>query len=103
MGVPPMFHGQDAHALFFPNRLTLRHAHSYLHWLRYFESPSQGLAKTVDIAIEQLVIEKAKSLIEALGYIQRFNERIVVVKLGGSFMDSEDEFKKVLTDVVFMQ
>ena len=57
----------------------------------------------MDIPIEQLVIEKAKSLIEALGYIQRFNERIVVVKLGGSFMDSEDEFKKVLTDVVFMQ
>ncbi|MCL2639308.1 MAG: acetylglutamate kinase [Phycisphaerales bacterium] len=57
----------------------------------------------MEIPIEQLVIEKAKSLIEALGYIQRFNERIVVVKVGGSFMDSESEFKKVLTDVVFMQ
>ncbi|MCL2647987.1 MAG: acetylglutamate kinase [Phycisphaerales bacterium] len=57
----------------------------------------------MDIPIEQLVIEKAKSLIEAMGYIQRFNERIVVVKVGGSFMDSESEFKKVLTDVVFMQ
>jgi acetylglutamate kinase len=49
------------------------------------------------------VVEKADALIEALGYIQRFNEKIVVVKLGGSFMDSDEEFRKVLTDVVFMQ
>jgi acetylglutamate kinase len=56
----------------------------------------------VEIPIEPPIIEKAKSLIEALGYIQRFNERIVVVKLGGSFMDNDDEFRKVLTDVVFM-
>jgi acetylglutamate kinase len=56
----------------------------------------------VEIPIEQPVIDKAKSLIEALGYIQRFNEKIVVVKVGGSFMDSETEFHKVLTDIVFM-
>jgi acetylglutamate kinase len=57
----------------------------------------------VEIPIEAPVIEKAASLIEALSYIQRFNEKIVVVKLGGSFMDDDDEFVKVLTDVVFMQ
>jgi acetylglutamate kinase len=57
----------------------------------------------VDMPIEAPVIEKADALIEALGYIQRFNEKIVVVKLGGSFMDSDDEFRKVLTDIVFMQ
>jgi acetylglutamate kinase len=56
----------------------------------------------VEIPIEQPIIDKAKSLIEALGYIQRFNEKIVVVKVGGSFMDSETEFHKVLTDIVFM-
>ena len=56
----------------------------------------------MDIPIEPGVLEKAGALIEALGYIQRFNEKIVVVKLGGSFMDSQDEFRKVLTDVVFM-
>jgi len=54
------------------------------------------------LPIQDSVVEKAAALIEALGYIQRFNEKIVVVKLGGSFMDSEDEFRKVLTDVVFM-
>jgi acetylglutamate kinase len=52
---------------------------------------------------EAPIIEKAQALIEALGYIQRFNEKIVVVKLGGSFMDNDDEFRKVLTDIVFMQ
>ncbi len=49
------------------------------------------------------VLEKAGTLIEALGYIQRFNEKIVVVKLGGSFMDTQAEFRKVLTDIVFMR
>jgi acetylglutamate kinase len=53
--------------------------------------------------MEPAVIEKAGALIEALGYVQRFNEKLVVVKLGGSFMDSDDEFRKVLTDIVFMQ
>ena len=31
-------------------------------------------------------LEKAKVLIEALPYIQRFNRKIVVVKYGGSAM-----------------
>ena len=57
----------------------------------------------MDIPMEPSVLEKAGGLIEALGYIQRFNEKIVVVKLGGSFMDSRDELGKVLTDIVFMQ
>jgi acetylglutamate kinase len=56
----------------------------------------------MDVAMDKTILEKAGGLIEALGYIQRFNEKIVVVKLGGSFMDSRDEFRKVLTDIVFM-
>ena len=58
---------------------------------------------TPALPMEQAVVEKAGALIEALSYIQRFNEKIVVVKLGGSFMDNDEEFRKVLTDVVFMQ
>lgn len=57
----------------------------------------------MDIPVEPAVIQKADALIEALGYVQRFNEKIVVVKLGGSFMDNDEEFRKVLMDVVFMQ
>jgi len=47
-------------------------------------------------------ITKAGALIEALGYIQRFAGKIVVVKMGGSLMDDERALVDLLTDVVFM-
>ncbi len=45
---------------------------------------------------------KAAVLLEALGYIQRFHDKTVVVKVGGSIMDDEQALAKLLTDVVFM-
>ena len=57
----------------------------------------------MDTPFNSTVIDKADALIEALSYIQRFNEKIVVVKVGGSFMDSDEEFRKVLSDIIFMQ
>ncbi len=47
-------------------------------------------------------IPKANALIEALGYIQRFAGKIVVVKFGGSLMDDERAIETILTDLVFM-
>ena len=47
-------------------------------------------------------IGKARTLIEALGYIQRFSDKVVVVKMGGSLMDEEQVLTDMLTDVVFM-
>ncbi len=47
-------------------------------------------------------IAKAKVLIEALGYIQRFAGKTVVIKIGGAVMDDEQTFSDLLTDVVFM-
>ena len=47
-------------------------------------------------------IEKADILIEALGYIQSFRNRIVVIKLGGAAMEGA-ELAALLTDVVFME
>jgi len=47
-------------------------------------------------------IHKAEVLIEALNYIRKFRGRIVVVKLGGSLMESDHSQKELLTDVVFM-
>ena len=38
----------------------------------------------------QDLIAKAATLLEALPYIQRFRSQTVVVKYGGSFMDSPD-------------
>jgi len=47
-------------------------------------------------------IAKAQTLVEALGYIQRFADKIIVVKMGGSVMDDEQAMADILTDVVFM-
>ena len=46
--------------------------------------------------------EKARALVEALGYIQRFHDRVVVVKVGGSVLDDDAQLAAILTDVVFM-
>src|SRR3954462_6155865 len=46
--------------------------------------------------------QKAKALAEALGYIQRFHNKVVVVKVGGSIMDDEKALSNLLSDIVFM-
>lgn len=50
----------------------------------------------------QEAIRKAKTLIEALGWIQQFRDRYVVVKLGGSTLNDSQAVDSLLTDVVFM-
>src|ERR1700689_719086 len=47
-------------------------------------------------------ISKASALVEALSYIQRFHNKVVVVKVGGSIMDDESSLTNLLTDIVFM-
>jgi acetylglutamate kinase len=47
-------------------------------------------------------INKASALVEALSYIQRFHNKVVVVKVGGSIMDDEQALSTLLTDIVFM-
>ena len=52
----------------------------------------------------QEAIEKADTLIEALGWIRRFRDKITVIKLGGSVMeDEQDTLLHVLLDIVFME
>ncbi|MFW6155571.1 MAG: acetylglutamate kinase [Planctomycetota bacterium] len=48
-------------------------------------------------------IAKAQVLTEALAYIQRFRNRIVVIKCGGSMMDNPEAVADMLSDVVFMR
>ena len=38
------------------------------------------------IMVNQMYLDKANVLIEALPYIQRFNRKIIVIKYGGSAM-----------------
>src|ERR1700745_187662 len=47
-------------------------------------------------------IPKAEALVEALSYIQRFHDKVVVVKVGGSIMDDEEALSTILNDIVFM-
>ncbi|MFA7174251.1 MAG: acetylglutamate kinase [Kiritimatiellia bacterium] len=48
------------------------------------------------------VIRKADVLIEALPYIQDFKGAVVLVKVGGSVMESAENLEGLLTDIVFM-
>ena len=47
-------------------------------------------------------ISKASALVEALPYIQRFHNKVVVVKVGGSIMDDDEALSALLNDIVFM-
>jgi acetylglutamate kinase len=47
-------------------------------------------------------IERANILIEALPYIQKYNEKIIVVKYGGAAMTDENLKKSVMRDIVLL-
>lgn len=51
----------------------------------------------------QHAIEKADVLIEALGWIRRFRDKVTVIKLGGSVMEDEKALNHLLLDIVFME
>ena len=53
--------------------------------------------------VNQMYLDKAEVLIEALPYIQRFNRKIVVVKYGGSAMVDDELKKNVIEDVVLLK
>ena len=46
--------------------------------------------------VNQMYLDKAEVLIEALPYIQRFNRKLVVIKYGGSAMLDEELKKNVV-------
>ncbi|MEM6328661.1 MAG: acetylglutamate kinase, partial [Planctomycetota bacterium] len=51
----------------------------------------------------QDAIEKADVLIEAMGWIREFRDRVTVIKIGGSVMEDEDALRHLLVDIVFME
>ena len=48
-------------------------------------------------------IEKANTLIEALGWIRKFRDKTTVIKLGGSLLANEDALQHLLLDIHFME
>ncbi len=51
----------------------------------------------------QDAIHKADVLIEALGWIRSFRDKITVIKLGGSVMEDPQALDHLLLDIVFME
>ncbi len=49
------------------------------------------------------IIDKASVLIEALPYIQKFRDEIIVIKFGGSAMEDPKIIKSAMRDIVFME
>lgn len=48
-------------------------------------------------------IQKADTLIEALGWIRQFRDKTTVIKLGGSLIDDLDSLRYILLDIHFME
>ncbi len=51
----------------------------------------------------QDAMEKADVLIEAMGWIRQFRDKITVIKLGGSVLEDPEALRHLLVDVVFME
>ena len=51
----------------------------------------------------QQAIQKADTLIEALGWIRQFRDKTTVIKLGGSMLDDTDALHHILMDIHFME
>lgn len=48
-------------------------------------------------------IEKADTLIEALGWIRQFRDKTTVIKVGGSLMSNQEALDHLLLDIHFME
>ncbi|MDG1875654.1 MAG: acetylglutamate kinase [Mariniblastus sp.] len=48
-------------------------------------------------------IQKANTLIEALGWIRQFRDKTTVIKVGGSMVDNVDALRFILLDIHFME
>jgi acetylglutamate kinase len=52
---------------------------------------------------QKRAIQKADVLIEALAWIRQFRDKVTVIKLGGSVMESDVALRHLLVDIVFME
>jgi acetylglutamate kinase len=57
----------------------------------------------LSFAVVQDAIQKADILIEAMGWIRQFRDKITVIKLGGSVMEDPESLRHLLVDIVFME
>jgi acetylglutamate kinase len=72
---------------------------------RRITSPEESASvptKPASTRAQQKAIQKADTLIEALGWIRRFRDTTTVIKLGGSVLEHPDALRHLLLDIVFM-
>jgi acetylglutamate kinase len=55
------------------------------------------------VADQSKAVQKADTLIEAMGWIRRFRGKTTVIKLGGSLMANPDAMRHTLMDIIFME
>lgn len=65
--------------------------------------PTNPLDRHPYRAIVKTAIEKADTLIEALGWIRRFRDKTTVIKLGGSILSDLSALRFILLDIHFME
>jgi acetylglutamate kinase len=58
---------------------------------------------TIEHTMVEEAIRKAEVLTEALGYIRKFRQKTVVIKLGGSVLEYDDMLDSTLQDVLFLE
>lgn len=58
--------------------------------------------KLASTKAQEKAIQKADTLIEALGWIRKFRDTTTVIKLGGSVLEHPDALRHLLLDIVFM-
>jgi acetylglutamate kinase len=61
------------------------------------------LLRTPGSALQLTPTQKADVLIEALGWIRQFRDKVTVIKLGGSLLEDETALRHLLVDIVFME
>lgn len=55
------------------------------------------------MTVEQKYLDKADVLIEALPYIRRFHDKVIVVKYGGAAMVDDGVMRRVMGDIVLLK
>ena len=66
-------------------------------------APVSRLERLLSETVPQSAIQKADVLIEALGWIRQFRDKVTVIKLGGSVMENPAALRHLLVDIVFME
>ena len=59
-------------------------------------------SKPASTRAQEKAIQKADTLIEALGWIRKFRDTTTVIKLGGSVLEHPDALRHLLLDIVLM-